>query len=381
VLAYAALAIMPKADISIQTDSQAINSSTIVTLKTGDAVALNVDEGIVPAKSQQTQKTVTEQVAATGQQNNGEKATGTITITNCSDSVATLSAGTGFSANGQSYISETVVGIPPSNFTSPSSGSKCKNDGKATVTVEAQSAGTKYNQAATAYTIAGKPADLSASGSVMDGGTDDIIKIVSQADIDSAAQKISSQDSNANKTQLKTDLTNLGYLPIEATFNTGQPQTKTSAQVGDKADNVSVTQTLTYTMLGAKQDDLKKIVANDVSHDIDTKKQKLLDYGLSSAVFGVQSQPTDGAVLTMSTTAVAGPELNADDLKKQVAGKKANAAEELIKQNPGVTDVNVTYSPFWVSAVPKKTSKITVTIEKPQKTVKSTNSSSDATNP
>jgi hypothetical protein len=381
VLAYVAFAIMPKATISIETDSQAVTSSTIITLKTGDTTLLNVKEGIVPAKSQQVQKTVTEQVAASGQQNNGAKATGTMTIVNCSDSVATVSAGTGFTVNGLTYISQQAASIPPSNFTSPLSGSKCKNDGKDTVDVEAQSAGTKYNAAAANYTIAGKPADLSATGSAMDGGTDDIIKIVTQGDVDSATQKITSQDSTASKTQLKTDLTNTGYLPVETTFTTGQPQTKTSANVGDKADTVSVTQTLTYTMLGAKQDDLKKIIADDVNGTIDTKKQKILDYGLDGLVFGVQSQPADGAVLTMQTTAVAGPELDAESLKKQVAGKKANAARDLIKQNPGVTDVTVKYSPFWVSAVPSKTSKITVTIEKPQKTVKSNSSSNAEPNP
>jgi len=63
------------------------------------------------------------------------------------------------------------------------------------------------------------------------------------------------------------------------------------------------------------------------------------------------------------------------------AGKKANAAKELIKQNPGVTDVDVKYSPFWVSAIPSKPSKITVIIEKPTKTVQSNSSSNADTNP
>jgi len=373
VLVYVCAAVLPKATISIKTDSQAISSSTIVTLKTDGATVLNVKDGIVPAKSTQSQKTLTEQAAATGQQNNGQKAAGQVTITNCSDSAATISAGTGFSAAGLTYISDTTVVVPPSDFTSPLSGSKCKNNGKATVSVTSQSAGEKYNIEAQAYTIAGKPANLAAAGSAMAGGTDDIIKIITQADIDTATQKISSQDASAIKTQLKTALTGSGYLPVEVTFTAGNPQTKTSANVGDKADNVTVTQTITYSMMGAKQSDLQEIVADDVSHDIDTKKQSILDYGMSSAVFGVQSQPEGSAVLTMQTTAVAGPDLNQADIKKQVAGKKANAARDLIKQSPGVTDVTVKYSPFWVSAVPGKASKITVTIEKPTKTVQSKN--------
>ena len=68
----------------------------------------------------------------------------------------------------------------------------------------------------------------------------------------------------------------------------------------------------------------------------------------------------------MQTTVVAGPELDIAAIKKQVAGKKAGEAKDIISLNPGVTEVNVEYSPFWVSSIPKKTDKITVHIEEPK---------------
>jgi hypothetical protein len=377
VLGYFCLAVLPKATIAIKTDSQALNSSTIITLNTAPETKLDAKAGTLAAKSQLVQKTVTQQVPASGSRNNGAPAAGTITIVNCTDSAVSLPKGTGFSNSGHAFLSDTSTTVPPSNFSSPSSGSKCKNDGKSTVTVTSQKGGADNNLAAGNYSIGGY-SSLSASGTAMSGGTDDIIKIVQQADIDAATQKIAAADTAPIKQELKTDLVNVSQFPILETFTTATPDTKTSANPGDTADNVTVTQTIKYTMLGVSQEDLKKIVAEDVNTKIDPKKQSILSYGIEDAVFGVQGTPEGGATLTMQTEVIAGPDLHSDDLKKQVAGKKANDAKEIIKQNPGVKEVDVKYSPFWVSSIPAKTSKITITIEKPQAT--KADSSSDATN-
>jgi hypothetical protein len=124
-------------------------------------------------------------------------------------------------------------------------------------------------------------------------------------------------------------------------------------------------------MLGAKESDLEKIVSSNVKSKIDSKKQTILDYGLNEATFLMQEQKADGAVLNMQTVVVAGPDLDTEEIKKQVAGKKSGDAQGIIKQYPGVTEVNVEYSPFWVGSIPKKTSKITITVEEPQAAAKS----------
>lgn len=381
VLGYLAFAVMPKAQVTIKTDSQALTSSTIVTLKTGDAVKLDLKTATVPAKAQQVQKTLNQQVNATGQQNNGQKAGGTVTIKNCTDSSVTIPAGSGVSSTSLTFITQSALTLAAGNFTS---GGVCKSSGShiGTVSVVAQQPGTKYNiDAGAAFTVAGYASGVTGSGTAMTGGTDDITKVVSQADIDSATQKLGQQDATGIKQELQTDLTNVSFYPVPETFSAGAPDVKTSAKAGDKADTVTVTQTITYTMLGAKQADLQQIIGDDIAKKIDTKKQSILDYGLSGAVFGIQSQPEGGAVVTMQTTVVAGPDLKVEDIKKQIAGKKAGDAKELIKQNPGVTDVDVHYSPFWVGAIPKKTTKITVTVEKPQVTKSTDNASDASTNP
>jgi hypothetical protein len=67
----------------------------------------------------------------------------------------------------------------------------------------------------------------------------------------------------------------------------------------------------------------------------------------------------------MTTAAEAGPDLNIADIKKTSAGKKPGAIKSELGNNPDVTGVDVKLSPFWVSSVPKKESRIKVDIAKP----------------
>lgn len=365
VIAVLAFMILPKATVAIQTDSSAINSSSVVQLKTGSGVILQAKTGVVPATAQQTQKTASQQVAASGQQNNGAKATGSVTMTaqECGqvNQANDVPAGVGVTAGGQTFITQ-----QDTSFTVKNIKNGCINfTANSATSVVAQSAGAAGNVSPTSFTVSGRSDVSAASSAAFTGGTDSIIKVVTQSDIDNANQKLSAADTTSIKQELKTALLAKGLDVIDASFNAGTPSVTTSAKAGDQADNVTVTSTTTYSMLGVKQDDLQAVAKNSINDKIDTTKQKILDYGLSNAVFGLQSQNPDGATVTMQATIIVGSELNIDTIKQQVAGKKAGDAQAIIKQYPGVTEVTVHYSPFWVNAIPKNTSKITVTVQKP----------------
>lgn len=380
-LGYAAVAVMPKATVVVKTDSSTIDAILPVYLKTGEGVVIDVASGIVPAQSEQVQKTLSEQVAATGSRNDGEKAEGNITLslTDCSKDQVTIPAGTGLTSAGKTFITDSSATLQ-----SVKVGNSCKNSSfpdfsSKTVSVTAQSAGATFNIAAGNFSVKGYSNVSASSSAAMTGGTDVLVKIVSQTDVDAATQKIGTEDSATIQGELESTLTTKGLLPIKATFNATAPSTKLSANVGDVAENVTVTQEVVYSLLGAKESDLEKLVANNVATDIDPKKQSILDHGLDDGTYTVQEAKPDGMLLELRTTVVAGPELNIPDIKKQIAGKKAGQAQEIIKQNPGVTDVTVSFSPFWVGSIPSKTDKITITVEKPAAPAKADTDSSNAT--
>lgn len=362
VLGYMAYFVLPKAAIVIKTNTSDVGATLHVTLDTA-ANALDASKMVVPAQTEQQQKTNTQQVAATGTQNKGNKATGTVTFVNCSadGTPVTIPAGTGVSSGGLTFITQKTLQLQTST-------PGCKSFGGFTsgsVDVVAQNGGSNYNLPAGSFTAAGVGNVQVSSSQAMTGGTDNNVKVVQQSDIDGAKQKLtSSQNGDAIKKQLRENLEQDGLYALVATFNAGTPNVSTSVNVGDEADNVTVTETIGYTMYGVKKDNVHKLVEAAVTKKIDTKKQSMQDDGIDQAHIAVPS-PGSGAQLKVDivTTATAGPHLDIDNLKQQIVGQKSGNVKDLLKQNPGVVDAEVNYSPFWVTKAPKP-DKISISFEK-----------------
>lgn len=356
-----AVKVLPKATISLKTDAQSIDISVPLNLAT-TATKLSTSDNTIPAKQAQQQKVYTQQVPTTGQKNNGNKASGSVVVTNCSDNDVSIPAGTGFSSSGNTYISQETVSVPASDFFS---NGKCKNNRHAEIDVTAQSAGSSYNlPGGSNFTVAGF-SSMSAQGNTISGGTDNIVHSVNQNDINSAKSKIQAASDSDMKKTLKSQLNKDNYYAIEATYSTGTPAISPSADVGTVADTVTVTETITYTMFGVHKSDLQKLVENAIKEQIDTSKQSILDNGIGSAAYNVDSLTATGGKLTLNSTATAGPDLDTDSIKQNALGKKPAEIKRDLETYPGVQNVDVKLSPFWVSSVPHKTSKVKVEIAKP----------------
>jgi hypothetical protein len=362
---------LPKATINIKTDATNVNTNLNLNLSTA-AKTLDASSGTIPAKLASQPKTYTEQVPTTGQKNNGNKASGSVSMSagSCGPDIPNdVPAGTGLSSNGQTYITQNDV-----SFTPASNHGHCTFQGQSDVTIIAQNPGASYN-GATGFTVAGR-SDVSATvSSTIAGGTDSIVQTVNQNDINNAKAKITPSDTNI-KQGLDTQLKAGNYYPLDATYVTATPVVTSSANVGAVANNVTVTETITYTMFGVKQSDLNTLIDNQVKTQIDTSKQVVLDNGLGQGVFNVNNISGTAAQLSLSTKATAGPDLNIDDIKQKAAGQHAGAIKSQLSNNPDVTSVDVSISPFWLSSAPKKTSRITVNIAKPTTTKASSSSGS-----
>lgn len=364
---------LPKATIKIKTDATNVPTNLNLDLSTS-AQSLDPSSGTVPAKQVSQQKTYSQQVPTTGQKNNGNKASGSINMTAqvCgqipNQPPSDVPAGYGVSANNQTYITQ--------QDTSFSSSGKPKGgclyfDATSSTPIIAQSGGSSFNASGVSFSVSGR-SDVSASGSAS-GGTDNIVQIVNQNDINNAKNKISTDDS-AMKKALESQLKGENQYPIEATYQASAPNTTNSANVGAVATSVTVTETVTYTMFGVNKDDLNTLIDNSVNTQIDTSKQSILDTGLDKAVFNVNNISNTSAQLTMSTKAIAGPALDIEGIKRMAAGKRIGEIKSQLSNNPDVTGVDVNLSPFWISTAPKKTSRITVKIAKPTTTKASSSS-------
>lgn len=360
---YIAYFVVPAAAITIKTDNQAVTVDLPFTASTTIKL-LDQEKAIVPAVSKETKKTDTEKVAATGKKNVGDKAKGTVSLQNCvkTDGPVTVPAGTTVSNNGNVFVVDIDSSLPASSFTG---GGTCKTASKA-VPVTAQNAGDQYNlSGGRVFTVSGFNGINGTDSSAMSGGTTKNVTVVSQDDINNAKNKLADKSKDTAKEELKKTLGTENLFPLIETFAFTDPAVTTSPNVGDESSDVSVTSVITYTMLGVKRDDLKALVVTVANKQIDTSKQSISSDGLDKAIFRLNDKG-DGKSqkLNVQTEAETGTQLNEDDIKKQVTGKKSGDIQQQIQGYPGVKEVNVKFSPFWVNKAPKKLSKITITVER-----------------
>lgn len=355
-----AIFVLPKATINIKATSLPV-SANLSLITSDSAKQLDLAKKIIPVTLKTTDQKVTQQVQATGQQNNGTKASGTVTLANCTVSPVTIPAGTGVSTNGLTFITQNSLSLTDGNFTG---GGVCKSTGShvGSVSVISQGAGAKYNVAPSTFTVSGYSGVSGSSGSSMTGGTDNIITVVSQTDLDNAKAKITSGDADKFVKAFEDQLAQDGYYVLVATLKPSDPAVSSTPSVGQPASTATTNIKITYTVLAVKKMDLSSAVSDSLNKQMDKTKQKLsAEDVLQGASVTVQNQTTATEVtinISVNTTAV--PILDIAGIKKGIVGKKSNDIKSTINALPGVKDVEVKMSPFWVSKVPANQSKITV---------------------
>lgn len=375
ILGYVCFFVLPKANVVIKTDNLSVSTSVDFTADT-NADSVDKEQSIVPATSKDVKKTDTEKGAATGKKNVGEKATGTVTLQNCTraDGALTIPAGTPVSNNGFVFLLDDAAVLPSSSF---SGGGTCRTPG-ATFDVTAQSSGDEYNlSGGRSFAVSGYNGVNGTDSSAMSGGTTKNVTIVSQDDVNTLKAKLVDKSKDAARDELKKDFEDDGLFPLTETFTNSEPAITATPAVGSESSDVSVTAVTTYTMLGVKRDDLRGLVEEEAKKQIDTSKQAISNDGLDSAIFRLVDKG-NGKVqkLSVQTQVETGTHIDEDDLKKQIAGKKKGDARDIISKYPGVKDVTVNLSPFWVGRVPSKASHVTIQFERPQSSDKSDDQSS-----
>ena len=358
--------VLPTATVTIKTDNISVDTDMSFTAS-ASAKALDVDKKIVPAVLKEVKKTDVEKITATGQKNVGEKATGTVTVklTNCAEASTTVPSGTTVSNGSLSFVTQADI-----NLSSVKIGNQCKNDNfpafsSGTVKVVASSPGDQFNlSGGRAFTVAGVSNVAGVDSSVMTGGTNKNVTVVSDQDVANAKQKLNDKSKDAATTELKKQLTDAGQFILPDSFAKADPTITVTPAVGTESADVSVTSETTYSMLGVKREDLKTLVVTAAKKQFDATKQSVNDDGLDKAIFraGDKKSSSEQAFSVQSTVST-GAAIDQDAIKKDIAGKKKGDVQQILGNRPGVKEVSVKYSPFWVYTTPSKTSKITLVFE------------------
>lgn len=359
--------VLPKANVTIITDNVSVNTDVNFTAST-DAKEFDEAAGVVPATEKSVEKTDAEKVSATGKKNIGEKATGTVSLklTNCNQASVTVPAGTNVTNGSLTFVTQAAA-----SFNSVKIGNVCKNDSfpaftTGTVNVVAQNAGGDYNiSGGRTFTVSGFSNVAGFDSSAMSGGTDKEVTVVSQNDVNDAADKLKDKSKDEATKELEQQLKDAGLFPLPETLASSKPSVTASPTVGTEADDTTVTSITTYTMIGVKRDDLKALVVKEAETQIDTSKQKISNDGLDDAIFKVKDKSDGEYKMNVQSTVSTGAQEDQAALKQEIAGKKAGEAKQIITSQPGVKDAQVHLSPFWVTKIPSNPDKVTIVYQKP----------------
>ncbi|MBP6962394.1 hypothetical protein KBB49_02555 [Candidatus Saccharibacteria bacterium] len=353
--------ILPKASITINTDtsSQPVSMDFIAR---ADITEINLETGELPAKKAEISKEDKVTVPATGEKNVGEKASGEAKFSGkiCGTPGVPddVPAGTGISSNGKTYITLEDV-----SFSFASIGGGCINFTGDTVGISAQASGANFNVGSgTSFAVAGR-SDATAVGSAS-GGTDAVVKVVSDDDVNKAKEQLKGIATAAAITELNQNLTSQQLQALPETMEESAPVVKTSIAVDAEAPEVTVTQTVKYSMLGVSSSELGSLLDNRITKSLEGQADKnVRSNGLDAAVYRLTARTSvDNQTITLDTIAILGPEFDENAIRNEVAGKKRGDIEKMLESRDGVRSVGVEYSPFWITTTPKSADKIKIII-------------------
>jgi len=363
VLLFVAFFVMPSATITIKTENSNLETKFEFTASTS---AKDFDESkkIFPAQLKELKKDLSDKVTATGKVDKGDKATGNMTLYNCNkqDKPVTVPAGTRFAAGEFGFLTKADITVQVSNFTG---GGSCKEDVSVSVAVIAESGGDKYNiSARSGFKSSNFGDDIRGYGGDMSGGTSKLVTSISQADVDTVKASLEKASTDADKEQLITQSKAEGLYPVTETFHVAYGTATASPAVGEEAANGTVTLGVTYTMLAIKESNLTDSVKKIQESNITTATQKIYDSGFSKAKLGqVERKSAGEALMRFTTNATVGPFLEASEIAEDIKGKSAGETKEIIGDRPGISSVEVQYSPFWVYQTPNRLNKINIVFD------------------
>lgn len=358
-IAFAVWAIWfaPRATVIVEarTSSEAINTS--VTLA-ADATT-NADEGVLKAIVVSEEAEASVEFEATGTREEGEAASGTLTLTNNSRSAKEVPVGTGFSNGDCTFVTRSEVSVPGAELVWVGD-NPGRTPGNVDVTVRATAIGDQCNLSERSYepTISG----ITARGGEMTGGSKKTLKIVTQEDVQKAAEKLAAENEEEQQAKLEAKFGE-GVQVVAGSFVTERADAKVSPDVGDEAVNgkAKIASSVTYKMTGVATSELKTYLEKAIESKLSKEDgQRVYEAGDKDAEFSDFKANGKTATVSISATGQVGPQISDSDVKNRTKGKRFGDIQSDLTSIQGVDSVEVDFWPFWVSTVPDNDNRITI---------------------
>lgn len=344
-------------EATVVIDARTTNSEIKTSVAIGPTLSTDAEASTLKSVQMQDKQTATVEFDATGTEEVGEKATGTMEVkrTSLSSTPLNIPVGTAFSSDNFTFISTEAAVLEGTGI-----GPNGPIQDSATVRVQAQAIGAEFNLSARSYNA--NVAGVSASGSAMTGGEKRQIKVVTQSDVAKATQQLSvlKQDDAKKKLQDKFD-DNTMVIADSFVATPAAPQSTPAVGEELKDAKAKLTSEVVYTMSGIAKGDLSAYLKKALETQLDSDEQRVYSDGVNDVKMTEFKQATgNNTTIALAATGKIGPKINDEEVKEAIKGKKAGEIQTELKQIEGVNDVETKFSPFWVNTVPNDTKKIKI---------------------
>jgi len=363
-----AFAFAPAADVTvaIKTDQKNFSENITFTDKLTDE---NAKEGKFYIEEKKLETVQEVEFEATGQKNRGAKATGEVTVSAMFDAEGSVAINTGtiFTINGLSYAADGYKALAWDGEEE-----NCENDKKIsggkiqcliseTVKVTAVEGGSKYNIGASS-TGWSTVANINVySKSAMSGGTDDVITVVQQSDVERAKSELTTAKEEENKNKLYETIDTDKYYVIDNSFS--QTTSAATATPGVDEEVSGDTKPVLKATTTAK---VYVIDKTKLEEFIDAKaeledNQKI--YEVKDIYIDDISQVKVGATTKLKAQYYIGPKITEGEVVDKIKGRGLGDAQREIRDIYGVSNVTINTSYPWVMTIPSDSNKVTVKFE------------------
>ncbi len=308
---------------------------------------------------------------ATGKKNIGEKATGIVIVKVYFEAKGSITVehGATFTVNDLSFIATEDTPVSwdgrfsncenQDDVVLPGSHAQCLKS--ASVAVQAVEAGADYNIPATpgGWSFTANVSGVY-SNQAMTGGTDKIVTVVQQSDIDQAKEQLKTSGEAANREALFESL-NDDDFKIESSFRQTVGEAVSTPALGEQVEEkkkAKITVTTTASVYILDETKVKEFIK---------EKAKLADgykiYEMNDPFIENFTKTEAGYIGKLKTSYVSGSEVTAKDVVETVMGKGLGTGrDDLTKAYSGISKVTTEVSFPWVTSFPNDEEKITVNI-------------------
>lgn len=349
-----------KATATLLINPKVVNATQGITFSSTDGTDVTSDT--IGAKVVPVSENGTASTPATGSQDVGDKAKGTVTIYNNDDTSHSIDAGTTItSANGLKFVTAqdvTVASASGDVFSGTTPGTQSVN-------VTATNIGTDYNlPSGTKFAIGGSTVIAAKNDNAFSGGTKKTVTVVSQKDVDKVVSDLTNNLSDKAKQDAQNNAS--GDTAVVPVFlSTDLSDKHFDKKVGDQASTINLTATIAYKVLSYSKSDLAKVASAIVQSNNQNE-----DTSSASISEDIQNPKvsTDGNSINATLSVKAGllPKIDTGKVAVALVGKSFSTATSALSDVPQLDSVQAVLSPnlfFLPKTFPRMSSHITVGIK------------------